>query len=252
MPRIPRPVVPGQPLHLIQRGNNRGAVFVDGEDFARYLRVLQAASRKTGCEVHAYVLMSNHVHLLATPGDGRGAARMIQRVGTWYVRYFNERHGRTGTLWEGRFRSTLIDSERYLLACMRYIELNPVRAGIVDDPAAYRWSSFRGNAWNASDPLLAPHAAYRALGRSAFEQRAAYLRLFDAPLDPDLMDAIRRAERTGTVLGTPACRARLESSLKRSLTKLPHGGARRGPGFAASGADTIISAHHPFSTNLTP
>jgi len=238
MPRIPRPVVPGQPLHLIQRGNNRGATFIDEQDFECYLRVLRGAIGKAECVVHAYVLMSNHVHLLATPVDRRGASRLIQRVGTLYVRYFNERHGRTGTLWEGRYRSTLVDSERYFFACMRYIELNPVRAGIAGSPAAYRWSSFRGNAMADSDPVLTPHASYRALGSGAAERRAAYSRMFDLPLDTQVLDAIRRAARTGTVLGTAVFRANLESTLKRTLARLPHGGARRGPAFNRPTSDT--------------
>ena len=237
MPRFPRPVVPGQPLHLIQRGNNRTPTFIDDEDFKRYLRVLRAASRKTECAIHAYVLMSNHVHLLATARDGRGPARLMQRIGTWYVRYFNARHGRTGTLWEGRYRSTLVDSERYFLVCMRYIELNPVRAGMVGIPAAYPWSSFRGNVLGDADPVLAPHAVYRALGRNEAARRAAYRRLFDAPLDPEVLEAIRRAARSGTVLGAAACRARLESMLQRSLARLPHGGARRGSSFDATKAE---------------
>lgn len=237
MPRIPRPVVPGQPLHLIQRGNNRVASFIDDEDFERYLRVLRDASRTTGCAVHAYVLMSNHVHLLVTAIDTRGPSRLMQRIGTWYVRYFNERHGRTGTLWEGRYRSTLVDSDRYFFTCMRYIELNPVRAGIVDSPAAYRWSSFRGNALGRSDPVVTPHPAYRALGGNEGERRAAYSRMFDAPLDADVLEAIRRAAKTGAVLGTAACRIRLEAMLKRKLTRLPHGGARRRRAFGSAAAD---------------
>lgn len=252
MPRIPRPVVAGQPLHLIQRGNNRVATFADDEDFTRYLRVLREASRRAECAVHAYVLMSNHVHLLATPNDRHGLARMMQRMGTWYVRYFNERHGRTGTLWEGRYRSTLVDTERYFLACMRYIELNPVRAGIVDSPARYRWSSFRGNAFAGSDPVLGPHPVFMSLGRNSTERKAAYRRLFEVPLDPDVIEGIRTAARTGTVLGTVACRARLESALKRTLARLPHGGARRGAAFDPRRIDIDPCAPSSFSNKPDP
>ena len=202
MPRTPRPIVPGQPLHLIQRGNNRTASFHDRHDFAFYLRVLHDVSRRAGCAIHAYVLMTNHVHLLVTPETEGGPARMMQGVGRRYVRYFNERRGRTGTLWEGRYRSTLVDSDRYFLACSRYIELNPVRAGIVADPAAYGWSSFRRNAMGRDDRVITPHATYRALGSCAAERCAAYRALFDAPLGSDTLDAIRGAAKTGAVLGT--------------------------------------------------
>jgi putative transposase len=193
MPRTPRPVVAGQPMHIIQRGNNRTAVFIDRADREHYLRVLRRSSRRERCEIHAYVLMTNHVHILATPERRRGPARMMQAIGRWYVPYFNERHGRTGTLWEGRYRSRLIDSERYLLACSRYIELNPVRAGLAAVPGAYRWSSFRGNGEGAPDYLITPHPTYRALGASAAECRAAYRALFTIPLDAGAIDAIRPA-----------------------------------------------------------
>lgn len=191
-------------MHLIQRGNNRTAVFVDRADRERYLRVLRDASRHAGCAIHAYVLMTNHVHLLATPDGTRSPARMMQAVGRRYVRYFNERHGRTGTLWEGRYRSRLIDSEQYLLACSRYIELNPVRAGLAAVPAAYRWSSFRHNGEGAPDQVITTHAVYRALGTSWAERRSAYRALFGIPLDADSIDAIRHtsnAESTPCLTG---------------------------------------------------
>ena len=252
MPRMPRPIVPGQPLHVIQRGNNRTACFHDRQDLAFYLRVLHEMSRRSGCAIHAYVLMTNHVHLLVTPHQTRSPARMMQRIGRSYVRYFNERHGRTGTLWEGRYRSTLVDSDRYFLACSRYIESNPVRAGIIADPAAYGWSSFRCNAIGRPDPVIPPHATYRALGSSATERCAAYRALFNTPLGDDTIDAIRTAAKTGAVLGTASCRGRLEAVLKRSLSRGPHGGARRGARFTAGDATPRLSDHHRFSTTLTP
>ena len=252
MPRMPRPIVPGQPLHVIQRGNNRTACFHDRQDFAVYLRVLDEMSRRAGCAIHAYVLMTNHVHLLVTPQTARGPARMMQRIGRSYVRYFNERHGRTGTLWEGRYRSALVDSDRYFLACSRYIELNPVRAGIVTDPAVYGWSSFRCNATGRADPVITQHETYRALGSCAAERCAAYRTLFDTPLGSDSLDAIRGAAKRGTVLGTARCRARLESVLTGSLARHPLGGARRGPSFRAGGARINQLYHHPFSTTPTP
>ena len=186
-------------MHVIQRGNNRTAVFIDRADREHYLLALRDSSRRAGCVIHAYVLMTNHVHILATPRGIRGPALMMQSLGRRYVRYFNERHGRTGTLWEGRYRSKLIDSERYLLACSRYIELNPVRAGIAAVPGAYRWSSFRGNGEGAPDHLITAHATYRALGETSAERREAYRALFAVRLGVDAIDAIRPAPAQGKV-----------------------------------------------------
>ena len=235
MPRLPRPIVPGQPLHIIQRGNNRTQTFVDQRDYGVYLALLQLTRKRAGCAIHAYVLMKNHVHLLVTPETKVGPARMMQGLGRWYVRYFNERHGRTGTLWEGRYRSTLIDSERYFFACSRYIELNPVRAGIVDDPAGFEWSSFRGNAFGEGDHLLTPHETYRALGANRAERQAAYRALFDQPLGARVVDAFRIAAKRGTALGGAHWTQRIEARLERRLTRLSHGGNRRRRGVSPAG-----------------
>lgn len=244
MPRTPRPIVPGQPLHVVQRGNNRVAAFVAIQDFVHYTRVLREASEDAGCAIHAYVLMSNHVHLLVTPDSASGPSRMMQSVGRRYVRYFNDRHRRTGTLWEGRFRSTLVDSERYLLACSRYIELNPVRTGMVHRPGDYRWSSFRCNAHGEIDALITPHGVYRSLGARVADRRAGYRALFAEPLDAGSLDAIRDATTAGTVLGGARFRAKLELELERRLTRIPHGGDRRSASFSRRG--------HRRSTTLTP
>ncbi|HEX7981548.1 MAG TPA: transposase [Gemmatimonadaceae bacterium] len=201
MPRPLRFILPGHTLHVIQRGNNRTPCFVDDEDRERYLAALRHASDRARCAIHAYVLMSNHAHLLVTAADAFAPARMMQTLGRKYVRYFNERHGRTGTLWEGRYRSGLIDSERYFLHCSRYIEMNPVRAGIVNEPGAYRWSSFRSNAQGEFDALVHPHPVYLALARGSSARRDAYRALFDTPLDWTVLDAIRRATKRGVVLG---------------------------------------------------
>jgi putative transposase len=240
MPRSPRPVIPGQPLHIIQRGNNRMPTFFCTEDFDYYLRVVGEATRRVGCSLHAYVLMSNHVHLLVTPHDAQGAARMMQAIGRRYVRYVNKRHGRTGTLWEGRFRSTLIDSESYFLACSRYVELNPVRAGIVCDPAAYRWSSFCCNALSEADALITPHPAYLALAARPAE---GYRALFAEHLDTDIVEAIRQASRSGAVLaGAPLAIGEAELLPRRSKRQ-SHGGDRRSAAFRRTAAG---------STTLTP
>ncbi|HTH78359.1 MAG TPA: transposase, partial [Ramlibacter sp.] len=142
MARLPRLTVPGYPHHVIQRGNNRQALFVSKDDYEKLLALLEEFAKKFSVAIHAYVLMSNHFHLLATPESADGVPKMMQALGRSYVRYFNDRHQRTGTLWEGRYRSTLIQAERYLLACMVYIDLNPVRAGMAADPAEYPWSSY--------------------------------------------------------------------------------------------------------------
>lgn len=201
MARLPRLTAPGLPHHLIQRGNNRQSIFIDEVDCTRFLDELAELAAPHGLAVHAYVLMPNHVHLLATPVAGDTLARLMQALGRRYVRWFNARHGRTGTLWEGRYRSTVVQTDRYLLACMRYIELNPVRAGLVDDPAAYRWSSHRHQLGLAVDPLVTEHAVYWALGNTPFERQLAYRRLFEqGPAEAEIA-AIRNATHRGWVLG---------------------------------------------------
>ena len=146
MPGRPRIVLPGTPLHLIQRGNNRQACFYTEEDYLLYLDWLKEFAEKCECSVHAYVLMTNHVHLSITPYNKDSAGVMMKRLGQRYLQYINRTYRRSGTLWEGRFRSCFTQEENYILACYRYIELNPVRASIVEHPAEYRWSSFRANA----------------------------------------------------------------------------------------------------------
>lgn len=229
MPRRPRVVLPGHTLHVIQRGNNRAACFVDDRDRKRYLSALMCVSARERCAIHAYVLMTNHTHLLVTAAEARGPARMMQALGCQYVRYFNDRHGRTGTLWEGRYRSSLIDSERYLLQCSRYIEMNPVRAGLVSAASDYRWSSFRSNALGRRDSLLRSHPVYLALGNSDSTRRDAYRALFSIPLAPPELDAIRRATSQGVALGFDDRRPELERRLGQRLSRSTHGGDRRSP-----------------------
>lgn len=203
MARLPRLTAPGLPHHLIQRGNNRQPVFVDEVDCARFLGDLAELAASHGLAIHAYVLMPNHVHLLATPAADDTLARLMQALGRRYVRWFNARHRRTGTLWEGRFRSTVVEADRYLLACMRYIELNPVRAGLVEDPAAYRWSSYRHQIGLLVDPLITEHAVFWALGNTPFERQLAYRRLFEHGVRAEEVGAIRRATQRGWALGEP-------------------------------------------------
>ena len=202
MPRLPRLIRPGVPLHIVQRGNNRVATFHSAIDFACYLEHLGNASRQFACAIHAYVLMSNHVHLLVTPEDASGPSLMMQTLGRWYVRYLNARLARTGTLWEGRFRSSVVDSDRYVLACSRYIELNPVRAQMVEEAPHYRWSSFRCNAQGIRDELITPPLTYQQLAPDAADRLEAYRALFANPLDQLTIDRIRYAIKRGLALGS--------------------------------------------------
>ena len=202
MPRLPRLKLPNTPLHIIQRGNNRGVCFGSDEDNLFYLDHLAEISAKVGVAVHAYVLMTNHVHLLATPQDAEGASQLMKRLGQRYVQHFNRAYRRTGTLWEGRFRSCVVGEEAYFFGCQRYIEMNPVRAGIVAHPGEYRWSSYGANAQGEASPLIRPHSLYGGLGLTDEERQAAYRELFRYELDPGLVDEIRRATHGGLVLGS--------------------------------------------------
>ena len=196
MPRPPRLELAGVPLHVIQRGNNRAACFFGEVDRRFYLKCLGKSATRTGCLIHAYVLMTNHVHLLVTPGAPGAVGAMLQDIGRRYVRVINTIHGRTGTLWEGRFKSSLVDSERYLLTCHRYIELNPVRAGMVPSPDQYPWSSFNANAAGRESALVTRHAALEGVAHD-------YRALFDLPMEARLLDEIRKATRNGQRLGEP-------------------------------------------------
>jgi putative transposase len=201
MSRHPRLILPAVPLHIIQRGNNRGLCFAGTSDFLVYLTLLRQYAAETACHVHAYVLMTNHVHLLLSTSSRAGPSVLMRRLGQHYVQYFNRRQRRSGTLWEGRFRSCLVDSERYLLVCQRYIELNPVRAGMVETPEAYPWSSYRANALGTDDPLVTPHLVYTGLGAHDVDRRAAYRHLFLEELSEQLLTEIRRAGNSNRPLG---------------------------------------------------
>ena len=216
MPRLPRFNLVGVPQHIIQRGNNRQACFFDEDDYLFYLECLRDAAARAGCDIHAYVLMTNHVHLLATPQQADAASRMMQSVGRRYVQHVNRRHQRTGTLWEGRYRASLVEAERYLLTCYRYIELNPVRArDMADRPDDYRWSSYKANAHGTGDAWLTPHPLYQRLGQTGAERRAAYRELVTAGLDTDELQEIRNSTRQGVVLGSETFREQIETALKQ-------------------------------------
>jgi putative transposase len=198
--RLPRHIIPGQPYHVIQRGVNRSAVFVRPTDHAFFRDRLAAALERYRCQLHAYVLMTNHVHLLVTPSGPSSIAQLIQSVSRRYVPWFNKATDRTGTLWSSRYRATVIDSDHYLLACYRYIELNPVRAGMVADPEDYQWSSYRANALGMIDSLITPHALYAGLGADLTSCRSAYRALFCTPVEEETLRDLRAATRSGRQL----------------------------------------------------
>ena len=218
MPRRARLSLPNVPLHIIQRGNNRQACFFADEDYRNYLDWLGEYAGKTGCRVHAYVLMTNHVHLLISAEQGGSSGALMKAVGQRYVQYVNRSYRRSGTLWEGRFRSCPTQEETYLLACQRYIELNPVRADMVAHPAEYSWSSYRPNAQGEEDALVRPHSLYEALGRDAASRQAAYRELFRYDLEPGLVDEIRRATNGNYALGNERFAKEVALALGRRVT----------------------------------
>lgn len=223
MARLPRYVLPGQPQHVIHRGNNRQPVFAGDDDRRFYCECLAEATQKHQCDLHAYVLMTNHVHLLVTPYTEAGIGKMMQSVGRRYVQYFNYTYQRTGTLWEGRYRATLVDAERYLLSCYRYIELNPVRALMVKHPRDYAWSSYRHHADGQEDPLIVDHEVYLSLDRNAEQRRRAYRALFRSRLDEETLDEIRNTLNKGWVLGSKRFKEDIASLVQRRVQPLPKG-----------------------------
>ena len=201
MSRPRRQCVIGIPQHVIQRGNNRTECFREKLDYAFFIHCLREASAKFCVDIHAWVLMTNHVHLLVTPRLEMGVSRMMQDIGRRYVLYFNHIHHRTGTLWEGRFRSSMVSSRRYMLACYRYIELNPVRAGMVEHPADYLWSSYQHNARGKPSSLITHHGEYLALGNTSRKRIKRYRAMVDSGLDASQLDAIRKSVNSGATLG---------------------------------------------------
>ncbi|RJG15576.1 transposase [Massilia cavernae] len=215
MARRARLVLPSVPLHIIQRGNNRHPCFIEYGDYKVYLSMLQDCAVRTDCEVHAYVLMTNHVHLLVTPLEADSASELMKILGQRYVQYINRKYIRTGTLWEGRFRSCLVEDARYLLTCYRYIELNPVRAGIVGHPMQYRWSSYRSNAEGVTSKLIKPHLTYQHLGPIESERLDAYRALFQDELSAETLTKLRRATNGNYAFGGRVFASRAEELLQR-------------------------------------
>jgi len=231
MPRRARIALPGVPLHLIQRGNNRQACFYAEDDYRFYLDWLAEHAPRCGCRLHAWVLMTNHVHLLLTPEAEDSAGRLMKALGQRYVQYVNRTYRRSGSLWEGRFRSCIAGEEAYVLGCQRYIELNPVRAGMVEHPAEYPWSSYRSNARGEAGRVpLSPHPLYLALGLDDGERQTAYRELFRHELEPGLVDEIRRATNGNFALGSPAFQDQVSAALGRRASRGAPGRPRRDDG----------------------
>jgi putative transposase len=219
MPRRARLLLPGVPLHIIQRGNNRQACFYSADDYHFYLEWLTHHAGKTHCRIHAYVLMTNHVHLLLSSNKPEGPGALMKALGQRYVQYINRTYRRSGTLWEGRYRSCLVQEEAYLMACQRYIELNPVRAGMVRHPGDYLWSSFRVNGQGEESDLIKPHRLYKALGTDEKKRQASYRELFRHELDPGVIDAIRSATNGNYALGGERFGQQISEALGRRATK---------------------------------
>lgn len=202
MPRRPRIKLSGMPLHIVQRGINREPCFYGEEDYQCYLHWLWKSAADWGCAIHAYVLMTNHVHLLLTPENENSAAKMMQSIGRRYVQYINRHYKRTGSLWEGRYKSSAVEAEKYLIACMRYIELNPVRANMVNDPGLYEWSSYRSNGLGQHNEHLTPHALYLSIDKDSGVRQAEYRKLFRTELDEEAINDIRQAITQGRPIGS--------------------------------------------------
>ena len=219
MARLPRLTVPGYPHHIIQRGNNRQAIFHDAADYEMLLGLLAEYAEKEKVAIHSYVLMGNHFHLLATPETQAGLPALMQAVGRRYVRYFNKRYQRSGTLWEGRYKATLIQTERYLLACMAYIDLNPVRAGMVGKVADYRWSSHGHYVGLRHDKLVSPHSLYWQLGNTPFAREAGYAELVSHGITSRQQSELTQSVLTGWALGEPDFVASLQKQTPRRMVR---------------------------------
>ncbi len=234
MARQPRFVLPGHPQHIIQRGNNRQAIFHTESDYQYYLEKLHNTAQINGCDIHAYILMTNHVHLLVTPHTDNSISKMMQSLGRYYVQHFNYTYKRTGTLWEGRYKASLIDSERYLLICMKYIELNPVRMqGAINQPADYPWSSYHHNALGVADKLISEHITYLGMGKTPESRQLAYQALFKTALPNKTLNRIRDATNKAWVLGENTFITKVQQLTGRIVTPTKRGGDRRSSNFLA-------------------
>lgn len=231
MARRPRLDLPGYLQHVIIRGNNRQVIFVAEDDYLFYLELLSEAASKYRCSIHAWVLMTNHIHLLMTSTEVGAIGKVIQSVGRRYVQYFNYCYKRTGTLWEGRYKSTIVDTERYALTCYRYIEMNPIRAGMHVYSEDYRWSSYQYNAMGLDDNIVTPHPAYLSLADDAPARRIRYRELFTEAVDQKLTDQIRFSTNKGWILGNAKFKDEVGELLNTRVEPLKRGGDRRSYNF---------------------
>lgn len=223
MARLPRLVVPHQPHHLIQQGHDGQLIFREPEDYQRFLGWLKDSAKEYKVAIHAYVLMPDHLHLLASPATESGLAQAMQRVGRYYVPWFNAKYGRSGTLFRGRFKTSLLEAERYLLACSRYVELNPVRAQLVADPGDYPWSSYAHHTGLRPDPVVTDHALFWELGNTPFQREAAYAELASGPLAGSILEEIKDALLKGWPLGSDAFKAELQRQANRRVLPAKRG-----------------------------
>jgi putative transposase len=219
------------PVHVIQRGNNRQACFFQASDYAVYLSKLKESAEKFNVKIHCFVLMTNHVHLLLQASEIDGISNVMQSLGRYFVRYINTSYNRTGTLWEGRFKSSLVNCDEYLLQVYQYIELNPVRAKMVNHPKDYKWSSYHTNGGNKNIKLITPHPLYLSLGRNTASRKKAYNQLIDNQLSSDVLDKIRLSINKSRVLGNDKFVAQISVQLERFVGYLEHGGDRRSKEF---------------------
>ena len=224
-------MVPNVPVHVIQRGNNRHACFFQTQDYAVYLSKLKENAHKFKVKVHCFVLMTNHVHLLLTAEDYAGISNVMQSLGRYYVRYINTTYGRSGTLWEGRFKSSLVNSDEYLLNLYQYIEMNPVRGGMVMHPKDYPWSSYHANGGNKHIDFITPHALFLALGESSKQRKVNYNKLLSCALPDDTVNQISTATNKSRVLGNKKFVEQISQQLERYVGYLEHGGDRRSQEF---------------------
>ncbi|HIL93068.1 MAG TPA: transposase [Cycloclasticus sp.] len=227
MALLPRYFVNNQPQHIIQRGNNREPTFVATEDYQFYITCLREAASEHQLKIHAYVLMTNHVHLLAMPENKTSIPKTMQSVGRRYVQYFNHTYKRTGTLWEGRYKATIIDSESYLLTCMRYIEMNPVRACMVKSPVAYPWSSYHVNATGKGNGLIIQNELYKRLGKTKKQRESSYRDLFLQSLTSSELKAFRDCTNKGWVLGNDKFKEKIVALSGRRTNKNQVGRPRK-------------------------
>lgn len=214
------------PYHVIQRGNNREVCFIEPEDYRFYLELWKESSARYGVAVHAYCLMTNHVHFLVTPDNETAISNTMKVVGSRYAQYINKKYRRTGTLWEGRHRASLVQSERYLLTCMRYLECNPIRARMVARPEEYRWSSYGTNAWG-DHGWLQPHKEYRRLGKTPSERGHAYRALFKSQVGNEDLHLIRRAAHYCQPVGSDRFRKQIEQKYSIKLGQMERGRPRK-------------------------